>query len=70
MIDWPALTLAQHETTFATLHAVHRAIIDRVDPGTPEAGVMLALAVDINKVMHAGNDDLARREAELAGKIT
>ena len=62
-IDWASYTRPQHEAVFDVLAAVHADTISRIRVGegidnTP----LFALATDINNAMHAGNDDLARRE--------
>lgn len=68
-IDWAGMTLGEHEQVFAVLCAVHAHTISRIRIGegidnTP----LFNLVADINKAMHAGNDDLVRREHRMERK--
>jgi hypothetical protein len=45
---------------------MHEAVLSYVRIGEGhDNGALFALAADFNNTMHAGNDDLARREQEL-----
>lgn len=62
-IDWASMSRDEHGAVFDVLAAVHAHTISRVRAGegidnTP----LFNLAADLNQAMHAGNDDLARRE--------
>jgi hypothetical protein len=66
LVDWATLTPAQHSTAFALLRRMHEAVLSYVRIGEGhDNGALFALAADFNNTMHAGNDDLARREQEL-----
>lgn len=68
LVDWPSLTLDQHAAAFRILRRAHEAVLARVVIAEGHDNTALfALAKDINNAMHAGNDDLARREHEMTG---
>lgn len=66
-IDWNALTLPQHQAVLAALTQMHQEVISRVriKDGHDNAA-LFAVAVEVNKAMHAGNDDLARRDHSMS----
>lgn len=67
-IDWASMTPPQHSTAFSVLATVHADVVSRIRVGEGhDNSVLFELAADINKALHAGNDDLARREHQLTG---
>lgn len=60
-IDWAGMTMGEHEQVFAVLSAVHAHTISRIGEGIDNMP-LLELGRDLNKAMHAANDDLTRRE--------
>ncbi len=69
-IDWAAMTRTQHEASFNMLVVFHDDMNGRLRIGEGhDNGDLFDISRDINKAMHAANDDLARREAELTEAI-
>jgi len=62
-LDWSAMSRVEHTATFAALRACHAEAMShvRIKDGHDNTDV-LDLGIAINRAMHAGNDDLARRE--------
>jgi hypothetical protein len=62
-IDWASLSRSQHAAVFETLRTVHTDVINRVKiKDGHDNSDLFAIASDLNQAMHAGNDDLVRRE--------
>ena len=55
--------MGEHKQVFAVIAAIHSATIDRIRVGEGiDNRPLFDLAHDLNNAMHAGNDDLVRRE--------
>lgn len=62
-VEWGALTRPEHKAVFNVLKDMHDDVIGRVKvKDGHDNSDLFAIATDLNRVMHAGNDDLARRE--------